>query len=397
MPQALAYFPDNSGLSNSNDTEQPDDSKPETWPLSLPSSIPGGDRSLCYKGIVETERVLRLAQLQDSLVDLRRFRRTLRNLRLYFKTNTAGAGQKTQTRTRAIEAGVSSRIKQAVCRYRTAYCALLELDATGDWTKEYRELRDEDNRGPLKEFEERCTGDGRYAPSWIWAAPLLTPLGEEGIVAEQEVNETARHEWMTCRARADRWVEEEELLREEMRRVLVYLEWKSRSWSGRVGVRAGSCSSDIQHGLDAYARKQANVYHELAVLFAGQWVPYLKACGLETKWTTELSWLSPVLLRQTHLSTQFSTIPMDAPSISAVGSSSSTGALEVGQRPHDNRAPPKTQCNGGNYRGSREYSSEEEKASDDEEEGESDVDGGFSDCSEPGDEPGFEYDDDYMS
>ena len=55
--------------------------------------------------------------------------------------------------------------------------------------------------------------------------------GEGSIAEQQEINETTRHEWMTCRARADRWKEEEELLQEEMRRVVVYLDWESRSWS----------------------------------------------------------------------------------------------------------------------------------------------------------------------
>ena len=111
MPQTLAYFPDNTGSSTSNVTGQLDDSKPETWPLFLPFSISEDRRLSCYKGVVETERVLRLAQLQDSLVDLRRFRRTLRNLRLFFKKNTAGEGQKTQTKSRAVETGVNNRIK----------------------------------------------------------------------------------------------------------------------------------------------------------------------------------------------------------------------------------------------------------------------------------------------
>lgn len=110
MPQAAAYLPDESD-STSNDAERLDDSKPEAWPLVLPSAIPKDDRSPCYKGVVETERVLRSAQLQDSLVDLKCFRRALRNLRLYFKTNLAGEGQKTQTKSRATETGVNNRIK----------------------------------------------------------------------------------------------------------------------------------------------------------------------------------------------------------------------------------------------------------------------------------------------
>ena len=268
MPQVSPYLSSKDDLPTSDDRQKHDSLKPETWPLFLPSAIHKDDRSPCYKGIVETEQDLRLAQLQDSLEDLRRFRRALRNLRLYFKTNMAGEGQKNQTKSRTIESGVNNQIKRAVRRYRIAYLALFELDPTGAWAKGYHELRDEDNRGPLKEIEEVRTSDGRYAPSWIWVSPLATTLPGEGSTAEQqEVNETVRHEWMTCRARADRWIEEEELLQEEMRRVVVFLEWKSRAWSEKVGVREGSCTPDIQRGVDAYARKQANIYREIATSF----------------------------------------------------------------------------------------------------------------------------------
>ena len=165
MPQASAHLPDGSAQATPNDAPMLDNSKPETWPLFLPSTIPKDDRSPCYKGVVETEWVLRLAQLQDNLVDLRRFRRTLRNLRLYFKTNMAGEGQKTQTKSRTIETSVNNRIKRAVSRYRTAYSALIELDPTGDWTMDFLELRDEDNRGPLKELGEIGTCQGHSSPS----------------------------------------------------------------------------------------------------------------------------------------------------------------------------------------------------------------------------------------
>ena len=78
MPQTLAYLSDGSDESDEPDPSayggSPDDSKPETWPLFLPSAVPEGDRSLCYKGIVETEGILRLAQLQDNLAGLRTFR-----------------------------------------------------------------------------------------------------------------------------------------------------------------------------------------------------------------------------------------------------------------------------------------------------------------------------------
>ena len=270
-----------------NNSYEFDDSKPEIWPLFLPSELSLDNRSSCHKGIAEIERTLRLAQVQDNLVDLRRLRRTLRSLRTYFKSNVVGEGQKTQTKSRTIEAGVTVRINRAVRRYRLAYTALLSLDPMGDWRKEYLELTNKDNRGPGKELYEQGVGDGHYTMSWIWG-------GSSGSTEGEEVNETVRHEWMTCRARADRWREESDLLQEEMRRVVAFLEWKSHSWDRSVGSRLGSVTADVQNGIDAYARKQASMYHELAISLANQWIPYLLASGLGISWVKTYPWAAKI-------------------------------------------------------------------------------------------------------
>ena len=428
MPQVSIYLSNDNGLPASDDTPRLDNSKRETWSLLLPSALPKDDRSLCHKGVVETERALRMAQLQDSLEDLRQFRRSLRNLRLYFKTNTAGEGIKTQTKSRTAETGVNSRIKRAVCRYRIAYRALSELDPTGDWRREYHELRDEDNRGPLKEVEERGTGDGRYAPSWIWTSPSAVLPGEGSDAEQREINETVRHEWMTCRARADRWMEEEELLQEEMRRVIIYLEWKSRTWSEKVGVRAGSCTPDIQHGVDAYARKQANIHHGITMSFANQWLPYLKAHGFNTQWATKLPWASQILSRETKLPKKFLVVPVEDGVPPTTDPSPSTAELGMRQKDPDacetrskeGGSRGKDRCeersDGGDMAcgGGEQGSDDEEQYSDDESEGYRDDDdyndddddnddddydeeGGFDDGTETSDELGFEYDDEYMA
>ena len=417
MPQASAYLPEESDSLDSDDVQGLDISKPETWPLFLPSNILSEDRPSCYKGVIETEKVLRLAQLQDGLVGLRLSRRALRNLRLYFKTNVAGEGTKTQTKSRATETNANCRIKRAVWRYRAAYRALTELDPSGNWTGEYRELRDEDNRGPLKEIQEGGTGDGRYAPSWIWMSPSATAFPREGSAAEQqEINETARHEWMTCRARADRWVEEEALLQEEMRRVVTYLAWKYREWSGKVGARTGSCTPDIQRGIDAYARKQANTYREIAISFAGRWLPYFDAWDLEAKWAEEFPWISRARSLNTKLPKSFQPpeegTPHDTPQTSPAADSSLPSAAEgvgVSQNHPETHDAQSEDCDyerggelPGDYHegfddeGEDSYPGGYDEGYDGGYEGSSDSDGGPRGA-EIDDEYGFEYDDDYMS
>ena len=296
MPRVSGYSLDEQDPPASDDTYEFDDSKPELWPLLLPSELSQDCRSSCHKGVTETEQTLRLAQAQDNLVDLRRLRRTLRSLRTYFRSNVVGEGQKTQTKSRTVESGVTVRINRAVRRYRLAYSALLSLDPTGDWRKEYLELKDKDNRGPGKELDERGVGNGHYRMSWIWGGSPGSDIqnGSDPVEGE-EVNETVRHEWMMCRARADRWNEESSLLQEEMRRVIAFLEWKSSSWGGKVGSRLGTVAADVQHGIDGYARKQASTYHDLAVSLAYQWLPHLVSLKLDIAWAKAYPWASKII------------------------------------------------------------------------------------------------------
>ena len=327
MPLVSEYLTSEHNPPSSNDNEL-EESKPELWPLFLPSQLSKDDRASCHKSIAETERTLRLAQIQDELIDLRCLRRTLRSLKMYFRSNVVGEGNKAQTRSRTAESGVNDRIKRTVHRYRLAYAALLALDPTGDWNKEYLELTDNDNCGPWKEVEERGVGDGRYTTSWIWRGSA----GVQGATdpPEEEVNETVRHEWTTCRARADRWREESDLLQEEMRRIITFLEWKSTWWAGKVGSRLGSITTDIQHGVDSYARRQSSIYHELAVTLGKQWIPCLVALKLDISWTESYSWASDI-----------TKLPMD--------SSNSHGSRSSGGPP-----PPKPTSPGGQQGGAVE-------------------------------------------
>ena len=365
MPRASEYLP------GGPDPDELDESKPELWPLLLPSCLSHDNRSSCHKGVAETELTLRLAQIHDNLVELRRLRRTLWNLRKYFKSNLVGGGQKSQTRSRVVESSVTVRVNRAVRRYRLAYTALLSLDPEGDWTKHYLELTDKDNRGPGKELHEQGVGDGRFETSWIWRGSVGSDAADG-----TEVHESIRHEWMLCRARADRWSEESDLLQEEMRRVIAFLEWKSSSWGERAGSRLGSVTADIQHGIDAYARKQANTYHELAVSLANQWLPCLLERKLDTAWAEIYPWAAAILR------------PPDSQTVDKNPSSSKVAAVKV--------VPPSTKQDDGTKLAGPSNNSGE---SSDEADHPGADGGGVPDGGENSDSlgMGFEYDDEYMS
>jgi len=262
------------------DQGSPQKVKAESIKLLLPSQLDAEDRdSICLGGVINSEKELRLAQLEDSLNDLRRARRIRRGLLTFHKVQLAGQGQKTQTKSQGVMQTVQDRIHRHVRRYRVAREALLCLNPDGEWKNLYLRLTDNDNRGPGKEPEETLGSDGRYTPSWIWCSTTTA-------ISPDEVNEDMRVEWAQCTARADRWEEEVILLQEEMRWTVQFLEWKSSDWFAKVDARASTTTPAIQAGLSAYAKKQGAVFHNLAIRFCQRWRSTLVAHSLPHAWAT---------------------------------------------------------------------------------------------------------------
>ena len=265
----------------------------ENLPLLLPSSLdPESRKRICLQQVAEHERLLRMAQLQDSLTSLRDARKVRRKLIVNHHAQVAGQGQRANTRSRTVMDSVESRINKSAERYRAAHQALLQLYPNGHWQQTFLELKNSDNRGPGKETGEEGLGDGSYFRSWIWLSnPRVPDVATGGVVEEsasdEEVNDFLRVEWTTSFARLERWDEEVELLQEEMRRTVMFLEWRSREWSMKVDARKGTSTPDVHSGLNAYAQKQAAVYHKLALSFVTLWRPTLVSYELQHMWTME--------------------------------------------------------------------------------------------------------------
>ncbi|KAF8216980.1 hypothetical protein K438DRAFT_1953860 [Mycena galopus ATCC 62051] len=100
--------------------------------------------------------------------------------------------------------------------------------------------------------------------SWIWTV-------KEGSRDDaKDLHDAVRVEWARTKARKTRWEEEVQLLEEEMRRTLRYLEWKASWWETRQDARS-QASSDLQATLRAYALKQAWLHRRLRDFFKSQW------------------------------------------------------------------------------------------------------------------------------
>lgn len=94
-----------------------------------------------------------------------------------------------------------------------------------------------------------------------------------------------RIEWCKSKARADRWSEEVELLREEMRRVERFLHYRANCWDARVaqkGFPSPWTDAATLEGCQAYALEQAVQFRAIGVRFTHMWRyvdRFIQACG----------------------------------------------------------------------------------------------------------------------
>lgn len=289
---------------------------PEDVELFLPSKIPPERRRhSCIEGLPKMELELRTAQCSSSLQGLRQALRVKTRM-VYFKNKNI-RGQREGTRSRSIIDRIHKRAIRFVQKYRAARHAKLILEGPGNWELTYRELHNEDVRGftsakpkkapvrhgiwedghvppeaekvnllddssseeeeeedpdlndgteagpPPKKRRKKGTGETRKELSWIWQT---TPLSLDS----NDDDDILRAEWSRSRARVRRAAEEVALLREEMNRVLLFLEWTATQWDVRANARS-DVGAEMREGLRAYALDQAALQRSLAASFKLLW------------------------------------------------------------------------------------------------------------------------------
>ena len=172
------------------------------------------------------------------------------------------------------------------------------------WLQRFQKLNEGDIRGPGRGADD--TSEGKFTPSWIWLVPrpshpppttssddpIATTIAtnKSALTNDPELVDSMRAHWAKCQARAERYEEEVALTVEEMGRTLRYFEWKRSWWLSLESDRAKSDSpppADVQHGLRAYAHRQANIYDTLIVSFVNRWRKILLSCGLNPTWLSQ--------------------------------------------------------------------------------------------------------------
>ena len=77
-------------------------------------------------------------------------------------------------------------------------------------------------------------------------------------------------EWCRAKARYMHWDEEVQLLREEMRRVLAFMQWHEKWWIERGAMPVNVPSGEME-GMMAYAARQAALRQAIYKNFRDQW------------------------------------------------------------------------------------------------------------------------------
>ncbi|KAJ7884181.1 hypothetical protein B0H14DRAFT_2564560 [Mycena olivaceomarginata] len=225
---------------------------------------------------------LRVAQCNNSLASLRSRLHAKRWLIGFRNENVTGQVHATKART--LIGQVGERVESYAQRYRRGHAAVVQLKGEGAFPY-LRELKPEhvvldgdygeSDAAARKKLAMIGGGRGARAPrnapgtskqviSWIWTSPGALEKEEERL------HDSIRVEWARAHARKTRWLEEVMLLREEMWRVLRYLDWQAAWWRERAELRM-DWTRAVAAGACAYALKQADWHHRLAGYFRLKW------------------------------------------------------------------------------------------------------------------------------
>ncbi|THU86082.1 hypothetical protein K435DRAFT_684412, partial [Dendrothele bispora CBS 962.96] len=280
------------------------DENPEDIRLLLPSELSQQERDYgCRSGLLEIELRLRDDQMRQALDHLRNHLHIRARLVTYRDSTVRHQAMLTRSRAMIARNDVKTEVHKR--RYQAAWNAVNRVHG-GDQTQvKWKQLKDADvrclssesdkawksarkilgtkKRNEIEEQEDLAeaadkaeltreeirdrAGNGYVKTSWIW---MDGGTGE--LIDEECMRDSIRVEFCKAYARCRRWTEEVLLLREEMRRSLVSLEWKAQWWEARCKTPA----EDKTHaeGVAAYAHSQAAIMRALRARFMLVWEGY---------------------------------------------------------------------------------------------------------------------------
>ena len=225
---------------------------------------------------------LRKGQAYDALHDIWHYLRFRSHLFKHKDRFVRGVCH--NTRANATISKVQAKINLAMLKYRTARQVALRRELrcvpNENWQQSLRVLADDD----IHSLSDGLMGDseGRHIVSWIWRTHGMCmeddAASDEGkcftfLCYEQifTVLVALRIEWCRSQARASRWIEEVELLQEEMHCILAFLTWQGQWRETQCNRVEPDVPAEAADGLRAYAQHQAAVRHTLYCCFQFAW------------------------------------------------------------------------------------------------------------------------------
>ncbi len=285
MPQVTALREENGAGRVDDDDVDVTIVPSELLELFLPSNLPDDLRNGSSLSAVKSREVrLRIAQSKDSLSTMRRRLCVLSEVFKFKDKQFSGQGNKINTRARSIYTRFRKKVDHMAARYRRARAALVRIDPQGSWRTSILPLLESDVR-PMRSNDDTL-GEGDFVLSWIWRR---APSGDTDVP-----HDSVRVEWAKMKARVERWDEEASLLVEEMRRVVMFLQWKSSWWSSHATSRATG-EARFLDGASAYAHRQADNFRYLSTSYMHLWAPVLDKLDIPRPWPKEVEPVSSIL------------------------------------------------------------------------------------------------------
>ncbi|KAJ7178670.1 hypothetical protein C8R43DRAFT_942289 [Mycena crocata] len=274
---------------------------PEDIKLWMPSELMARQRGRCAWGLGDREARLHKAQASNALDLLRNRLHAKRFLLLHRNSNVVG--QRQSTRANTLISQIGERIDALSAKYRRGHASLMVLKGAEYCATHCRKLnpadvaldeeQDQDAKarhrlaliGSERNHHHNAPTFGKGGKSgkskkktktmsWIWTAFGGPDEDEEGMHDCKwfSHSQTAvRVEWSKALARKVRWEEEVRLLREEMRRVLRFLQWLSGQWEGKQRARGNELPVEVHAGVEAHAARQAALFRSIGRRFKTGW------------------------------------------------------------------------------------------------------------------------------
>ncbi|KDQ09688.1 hypothetical protein BOTBODRAFT_190901 [Botryobasidium botryosum FD-172 SS1] len=230
---------------------------PEDYDIILPSAFPAEQRdTLGLTQLAGHELKMRLSQARDALLDLRvsiqRFSIAVDEKR----GARSEKGQKATTRAENQIRRLQQDVQRAAKHYRSIYKLLLSLGLSPSDPR-FQPLENADTSGSRRIWRELALRQGRIKVPWIWTAPV----GFDTTSSLEWHREANRVQWHRAEANMLRWTEEVVKLKAEINRARTYYEFYADLWGN---MTQSTPESRLDHGGNAFCRKQQSMYQRLA-------------------------------------------------------------------------------------------------------------------------------------